>query len=247
MNHPLEEIPEEQPRSGAPLEPPDASGGMGPNPSGPSFTPWRTDRNAAAGYLNVRGPAPLGRMPVPAPKAAIFSPPRSKRPAAITAVAVLLVSLVVLASTLVANRADSQLTIPTPPVVATRSTGPQRMDSIEFSSPTGTGKLVVLDHAWRSARSQRPVSGSFLQVQVELICLSGQIDYDPFYFQAFDATGELFDVTDAGSPAQLLETGRLGPNQRVRGSIAFDMPRGEVTLLLSDDSAASLTALKIPD
>ena len=35
--------------------------------------------------------------------------------------------------------------------------------------------------------------------------------------------------------------------QSIRGTIAFDMPRGEVTLLMSDDSNQTVTALKVPD
>jgi hypothetical protein len=33
----------------------------------------------------------------------------------------------------------------------------------------------------------------------------------------------------------------------MRGTIAFDMPRGQVTLLMSDDSENTVTALRVPD
>jgi hypothetical protein len=44
-----------------------------------------------------------------------------------------------------------------------------------------------------------------------------------------------------------LESGTLYPGDRVRGTIAFDMPHSEATLLMSDDSNQTVTALKVPD
>jgi hypothetical protein len=41
--------------------------------------------------------------------------------------------------------------------------------------------------------------------------------------------------------------GELSPGQTVRGVVAFDIPHGAVTLLMSDDSEQSITALKVPD
>ena len=45
----------------------------------------------------------------------------------------------------------------------------------------------------------------------------------------------------------MLSVGTLSAGERIRGTIAFDMPRGEVTLLMSDDSENTVTALKVPD
>jgi hypothetical protein len=45
----------------------------------------------------------------------------------------------------------------------------------------------------------------------------------------------------------MLETGTLRPGERIRGTIAFDMPRSEATLLMSDNSNQTVTALKVPD
>ena len=70
--------------------------------------------------------------------------------------------------------------------------------------------------------------------------------YDPYNFQAFDHTGELFDVAESGVSRQVLGVGELAEGQSTRGFLAFDIPRGEVTLLMSDDSDQSITALKVP-
>jgi len=45
----------------------------------------------------------------------------------------------------------------------------------------------------------------------------------------------------------MLETGTLQAGERVRGTIAFDMPHSEATLLMSDDANQTVTALKVPD
>ncbi len=50
-----------------------------------------------------------------------------------------------------------------------------------------------------------------------------------------------------GTGGRVLPVGTLTPGERVRGTIAFDMPRGEVTLLMSDDSENTVTALRVPD
>jgi hypothetical protein len=93
----------------------------------------------------------------------------------------------------------------------------------------------------------RPVSGSYLRVEVELICTTGQVDYDPYHFQAFDRSGQLFEMAVEGTEGRVLPVGTLTAGERIRGTVAFDMPRGDVTLLMSDDSENTVTALKVPD
>ena len=82
--------------------------------------------------------------------------------------------------------------------------------------------------------------------QVRIVCTSGEVDYDPFDFQAFDASGSLFDLAAEEVRAPILGVGMLEPGEQISGALAFVIPRGEVTLLMSDD-ASSVTALKIPD
>jgi hypothetical protein len=57
----------------------------------------------------------------------------------------------------------------------------------------------------------------------------------------------LFETAIGGPGDSMLETGTLQPGERVRGTIAFDMPHSEATLLMSDDSNQTVTALKVPD
>jgi hypothetical protein len=120
-------------------------------------------------------------------------------------------------------------------------------DRIEFSTADGSGQLILLRHSWVAYGQVPPTSGSYLRVEVELTCDSGSVDYDPYNFQVFDQTGKLFETAIEGAGDSMLETGTLHAGERVRGTVAFDMPRSEATLLMSDDSNQTVTALKVPD
>jgi FlaG/FlaF family flagellin (archaellin) len=213
------------------------STGMGPTPSGPSFVPW--------------APAPSDTPPIrPYP-----APPRSSRSAInrasrranlISAGVILLVAIVVAAASLVAHFADTHVSAP----VASEQPIPHisaQGDRIQFTTSEGSGQLILLRHSWVTDGRTPPASGSYLRVEVELICDSGSVDYDPYNFQVFDHMGQLFETAIDGAGDSMLETGTLHAGERVRGTVAFDMPRGEATLLMSDDSNQTVTALKVPD
>jgi FlaG/FlaF family flagellin (archaellin) len=213
------------------------STGMGPTPSGPSFVPW--------------APAP-GDAPPIRPYATPPRPPRwsakraSRLPNLITAGVILLVAIVVAVASFVAHFADTHVSAP----VASRQPVPQfsaQGDRIQFTTTEGSGQLILLRHSWVSHGQVPPTSGSYLRVEVELTCDSGSVDYDPYNFQVFDQTGKLFETAIEGVGDSMLETGTLHAGERVRGTIAFDMPRSEATLLMSDDSNQTVTALKVPD
>jgi len=114
-------------------------------------------------------------------------------------------------------------------------------------TPHGRGRLILLSRSWRDTGREPPANGSYLQLEVRIICTAGHLGYDPYNFQAFDHTGELFDVAEAGLTENVLGVGELFEGETVDGYLAFDVPRGEVTLLMSDDTEESITALKVPD
>jgi Domain of unknown function (DUF4352) len=164
----------------------------------------------------------------------------------ITVAVILLVATVVAVASLVANSADTHVRAPVAskqPIARSTTQG----DRIEFTTSEGTGQLVLLRHSWLSTGQVPPISGSYLRVEVELTCTAGSVDYDPYNFQVFDQTGRLFETAIEGAGDSMLETGTLQPGERVRGTIAFDMPHSEATLLMSDDSNQTVTALKVPD
>jgi hypothetical protein len=227
------------------MDEPSAPEGMGPSPTGPGFTPWQQSAPPAGGGPAGSGSQPAAEQPrIPSQQS--FGPQRNRLPALVTACAVLLVAAVVLCATWVAERNDAQVAAPSARQVPARTAVPLREDSIEISSSGGTGRLVIVDHAWTTAGRVAPRTGTTLDVEVELICSSGEISYDPYFFQAFDQSGRLFEVL-APFADDSLSTGTLGPDERVAGTVTFDMPRGQVTLLMTDETTQSVTALKIPD
>lgn len=219
--------------------PDQSAAGMGTNPSGPSFQSPHSGGSQPT--------SPLG-MPAPAHNSADrYRPPRSRLPAIITGAAVLIVALVVGLSTIVANINDRQAVTPTPSPTRERPSSAPSGDSIDFTSDEGAGTLRIINHEWTVDGQEPPISGNYLRIEVDLTATAGEVSYDSTYFQAFDAQGELFDSTPLGAVEPHLDAGLLGPGDSARGFIAFDMPRGDVTLLMSNESFESVTAIKIQD
>jgi hypothetical protein len=213
--------------------------GMGPTPSGPQFVP--TSR-----AIQPEGSDGASRSDFEAP----YRAPRSRllsAPNVITFAVVALVAIVVALASAVAYHDDTHVEASTTPVrvPSIHADSPDHAQ-IEFSTQYGTGKLIMLGRTWQDG-GRGTINGSFLEVRVEIICLTGRVGYDPYNFQAFDETGQLFDVDESGVTSHILGVGELSPGQTVRGAVAFDIPHGEVTLLMSDDSEQSITALKVPD
>jgi hypothetical protein len=210
--------------------------GMGPTPSGPSFLPWAP----------APGDTPPIRPPLPPRTAGSLARRATRLPIVITLAVIFLVATIVAVASLAANFADTHVRAP----VASRQPVPQTTaqgDRIEFTTSAGSGQLVLLRHSWLSSGQVPPTSGSYLRVEVELTCTAGSVDYDPYNFQVFDQTGRLFETAIEGAGDSMLETGTLHAGERVRGTIAFDMPHSEATLLMSDDANQTVTALKVPD
>jgi hypothetical protein len=178
----------------------------------------------------------------------------SRRAAVVTAVAVLLVVAVVIAGTIVARYSDTHIAAPvvaSPPAPQTAASsaeppaGPDK-DRIDFLTSEGTGQLILLDWSWSATGRMPPTSGDYLRVQVELVCSSGVVEYGPNYFQVFDNSGQLMEATTEGTDGPVLGMGTLEAGESVRGAVAFDLSRGEATLLLSDGLDQTVTALRIP-
>jgi Domain of unknown function (DUF4352) len=206
----------------------DEISGMGSVPRGPSFLPWPPAEPAS------HQSPPLG------PDRPDLGPRRSRWPTLVSVLAIVLVAVVVAGASLAAYWAAP----PRPEARASLTSPPDRID---FVSNDGTGQLIMRTRSWVSDGRVPPTSGSYLRVEVELVCTSGEVDYDPYHFKAFDRSGQLFEMAVDGTAGQLLSVGTLQAGERIRGTIAFDMPRGDVTLLMSDDSENTVTALKVPD
>ena len=216
-------------------DPDDTLEGMGAEPHGPSFVPWTPVERSDPGLpprIAYRPPA--------------IEPRRSRIPALVSVLAIAVVALVVGVASLIAHRADT-LVSPSPQPPAPPPSVSVGDDRIDFISADGTGQLVLLERSWVTDGGVPPISGSYLRVEVELICITGRVDYDPYHFQAFDQAGQLFEMAVEGTAGRVLEVGTLGAGERVRGVIAFDMPRGDTTLIMSDDSEQTVTALRVPD
>lgn len=215
-------------------EPEDDLSGMGSAPHGPSFLP------------SAPAPEPpLTAIPGPSGHPGPPGPPRTLRPTVISVLAIAFVAAVVAGASLVAYWGDTHISAPARTTAVPVYSSPP--DRIDFITAKGTGQLIMRTRAWVTDGRVPPTSGSYLRVEVELVCTKGEVDYDPYLFQAFDQSGRLFEMASKGAGGRVLAVGTLTAGERTRGTLAFDMPRGEVTLLMSDDSENTVTALKVPD
>lgn len=230
--------------TGVDEQPGDERSGLGSQPSGPSFAPWNAGGDAALTGAETGSSEPPRTRTTPASNAPI-RPRADPWPTVMTILAVLVVGVIVAVSSVLASREEVRPTATG--VVAPMSASPLHTDRMEFVSSDGDGVLRITGRRWTSVGVRPPTSGTYLHVEVELACTSGQVFYGPDNFSAFDAAGELFEVTPGGRWGTALGYGTLWAGETVRGTMAFDLPRGEVTLLMSDSSSRSVTALKIPD
>jgi hypothetical protein len=233
-------------RRGPDFAPPDLGGPAGPGSGypGPARQPYGGfETRQGVGFGNRPG-GPYGNRPGPQP------PKPSRMPAIITAAVIGVVVLIVVIASIHAFRGDQQIArdntspTPTPSVSAPPSDGP---NSISFTSSEGSGQLTLVSHDWTDAGAQAPRYGQFLRLQLKITATDGRVSYGPEFFQTFDESGNLFQTTEVGAQPPLLGEGVLHPGQSTTGDIAFDMPRGAVTLLMSNSLLESVTALRIAD
>ena len=118
-------------------------------------------------------------------------------------------------------------------------------NSIAFESAGGKGTMTILDHRWSTTGSVRPTHGDYLLIELRLSVTEGSLTYGPSVFQAFDATGNIFDTTPLAVPSPPLSDGELGAGQQITGWISFDIERGDTTLLLAGPDSSPIAALKI--
>ncbi|MDN5771856.1 MAG: hypothetical protein L0H24_13305, partial [Microlunatus sp.] len=188
-----------------------------------------------------------GPAAAPAPRRRPPGPPRDRRPAVFTALAVALITIVVVVASVVAARNDVRGASPPPATTVVPAPSSATADRIAFTTSSGTGVLRITDHAWDSDGYSVSEPGSLLTVVIELTCESGNVGYGPDSFSAFDQRGDLVDAEMLPDSPTGLEVGTLSAGQRVRGTVAFDILRGGVTLLMSDEGSRTVTALRVPD
>lgn len=207
---------------------------MRPSADG-SQQPGQVPPFSGMGSQNGNGPRPTG---APQPE----RPPTSRLPLIITIGVIALVAVIVLVASLRPDPAIRRETGTVPPT-PTATAGPRDTStSIGFTSSEGSGRLSLLSHHWTGRGA---ANGAYLQIEVKIEATDGRLSFGPQYFQTFDANSDLYQSTEVGARPPLLGNGYLRAGETVDGGIAFDMPRGEVTLLMSNAMLESVTALRI--
>ena len=164
----------------------------------------------------------------------------------LTALAIAAVGLIVVVASVWAVREDARQAAPQPAPSPPAIASPSPASQIEFTSDTGSGILKIVRHSWDPAGSTAD-GKSLLTLEILVRCTSGTLRYGPDSFEAFDQHGGLFESSYDPDSSTALELIRLSEGEEVSGTVTFEIPRGEVTLLLSDDLSRPVTALKVPD
>jgi hypothetical protein len=244
------------PDDGSPSWPAERTAGDGLGSGSPGNPTFRTS-DPPSWATAAKLPASPRQSPLPAAPLTppgtprLRRPPKRRLPSLLTAAVILAVLTVVAVGTLRARYADTHVAPAARPVASTvarsSATAPPSTGSIEFRTRRGAGRLVVLNHSWKPAAAA-PVGrdGTQLRIRLELVCTDGTVDYAPEYFSLFDTDGHLVELSGRFMGADALPFGRLGPGERIRGAVAFDVRRGDVTLVMGDD-ISSVTAIRLAD
>ncbi len=163
----------------------------------------------------------------------------------------LVLALIVIGgATLIARYRDQHATTAATPGQSPAAAPPTSVsspsgNSIAFESSDGKGTMAILDHRWSTAGPVQATNGNYLLIELQLSVAQGSLSYGPSVFQAFDATGNIFDTTSLAVPSPALSEGELGAGQQISGWISFDIERGDTTLLLAGPDSTPVAALKI--
>ncbi len=111
---------------------------------------------------------------------------------------------------------------------------PEDADSwIDYVSSQGSGRLIVTGHRR---------DGDVTVVSVSLTAAQGR---QTFSFAAFDAEGNYYRPDAPDTPEPRLLSGEINPGETVSGHVAFRLPEGTLTLVLSNDQLESVAAVRI--
>lgn len=144
---------------------------------------------------------------------------------------VVVIAAIITAGVLINNRPRN--TAPSAPVssLPVIATPPLRTGGADFSSPTSSGYWKITNTQW---------STTGVRLTVEITVDSGTLYYD---FHA--ATSDQQSVDPVWSAPADLKPGFIGPGETVVGTIGFDVPRQDMTLVMMGRNQVQLSTLPV--
>lgn len=120
----------------------------------------------------------------------------------------------------------------------------------DYDDTTAEFTLTVHTAEWKDALEGDyvdPPENAFLVLDVTFEATKGNVDYSSYDWTAKDADGrEYRDAFVFGSNLNLLSGGTVAQGEKVRGSIVFDLPRGETSIIYSQGYGDLGVSYKIP-
>lgn len=88
--------------------------------------------------------------------------------------------------------------------------------------------------AWPGDQYVPPKNGTYVALDVTIEATAGKVSYNPLYWSARDADGHEYNF-GVFAPEPTLKSGELAAGEKVRGWIAFDVPKGSALTVFLDD------------
>lgn len=128
-------------------------------------------------------------------------------------------------------------TTSTPAVPASTKGAIGKPATVEWSGDD-TGAVTVYSAQWAKPSADdiaTTKNGAFLVIDVGYVGGTGTVSYNPLFWSLRDVDGREYDVSlmPLASYSPQLQSGDLAPGAKARGFLAFDVPRGPLTLELS--------------
>lgn len=76
---------------------------------------------------------------------------------------------------------------------------------------------------------------SYLVLQLEYEGTDGGFAYNPLYLAVRDPAGKTYNISIGADPEKLMDAGELKPGEKKQGMVAFELPKGDCTLEISDE------------
>jgi Domain of unknown function (DUF4352) len=120
--------------------------------------------------------------------------------------------------------------------------------TLSFASSEGSGRLT-LNSAERLVGTdfaEPPKNGSYLVIDVTLEVSQGTAGAGPFDWEARNSDGSVYAAVPAGLTGDDIDASDLGPGERTRGKVAFDVPVGALTVTFTSLSGSPLATFSVP-
>jgi hypothetical protein len=118
---------------------------------------------------------------------------------------------------------------------------------VTFTTAAGTGRVTVLAASWITGGPLEPAEGNqYLVLDLSFRGVSGRVVTGLLFTTVVDARGGSHSFAIGPVITNQLPTRVLGPGETSRGQLAFELPRGPVTVVVSSETLEPVAEISVP-